>query len=296
MKKFNSEEIRQFVSKPLFDEKAILNKDISWPKISIVTPSYNQAEFLERTILSVLNQNYPNLEYIIIDGGSIDGSVEIIKKYEKYLAYWVSEKDNGQTEAINKGFQKTTGDFVSWQNSDDTYLPRAFKEVSKAIKNFPEADIIFGNLFLIDEKDNKVGELRFTPFSVMTHFYDGMSITNQGSLWKRELMSRIGLLDTQYQFCMDYEFFLRAGIKGARFKNIHAFIGTFRQHKDTKTRRIHMVKQNDHEVITNIYGKKVHLSRFFRMLSIARRSFYYLIQGNWDYFFHGLRKRLKYDE
>ncbi len=139
MKKFTSQEIKEFVSKPMFDEKVILNKDPSWPKISIVTPSYNQAEFLERTILSVLNQNYPNLEYIIIDGGSTDGSVEIIKKYEKFLAYWVSEKDKGQADAINKGFKRATGDIVAWQNSDDTYSPDALQSVAGFFRQNPNA-------------------------------------------------------------------------------------------------------------------------------------------------------------
>jgi glycosyltransferase involved in cell wall biosynthesis len=114
MKDFTSQEINKFVSGPLFDENVILNKDTTYPKISIVTPSYNQAQFLERTILSVLNQNYPNLEFIIIDGGSADGSMKIIKKYEKLLAYWVSGKDKGQSHALNKGFSFATGDYIGW--------------------------------------------------------------------------------------------------------------------------------------------------------------------------------------
>ncbi len=163
MRKFTSQEIKEFVSKPLFDEKVILNKDPSWPKISIVTPSYNQAEFLERTILSVLNQNYPNLEYIIIDGGSTDGSVEIIKKYEKYLSYWVSEKDRGQAHALNKGFEKATGDLVGWQNSDDIYLPGAFRKVAEVYRNNPNYDVYFGNIYFIAEEDNIIRDLKFSP-------------------------------------------------------------------------------------------------------------------------------------
>jgi glycosyltransferase involved in cell wall biosynthesis len=115
-----------FVSKPLFDETLLLSKDPTYPKITVVTPSFNQAIYLERTILSVLNQNYPNLEYIILDGGSNDNSVDIIKKYEKYLTFWVSEKDNGQASAINRGFKMATGELLCFQNSDDVFAEGCF--------------------------------------------------------------------------------------------------------------------------------------------------------------------------
>ena len=162
MKKYASQEIKEFVSKPLFDEKVLLNKDPSRPKISIVTPSYNQAEFLERTILSVLNQNYPNLEYIIIDGGSTDSSAEIIKKYERYLTYWVSEPDDGQADAINKGFAKATGDILAWLNSDDLYLPGALLKVKESFQNAGIA-FLYGHSILVDKEDRVIRILYTLP-------------------------------------------------------------------------------------------------------------------------------------
>ena len=115
-----------------------------WPRISIVTPSYNQGQFIEETIRSVLQQGYPNLEYIIIDGGSTDNSVEIIKKYEEYLTYWVSEPDDGQYDAINKGFSRATGEIMAWLNSDDMYVPWTFKTVAEIFDKFEFVNWITG--------------------------------------------------------------------------------------------------------------------------------------------------------
>ena len=117
---------------------------MNYPKISIVTPSFNQAPYIEETLQSVLGQNYPNLEYVVIDGGSADGSVDIIKKYEDQLHYFVSEKDFGHGHAINKGFAKTSGEIMAWINSDDKYMPWAFNVVAEIFKKFPEVDWIIG--------------------------------------------------------------------------------------------------------------------------------------------------------
>lgn len=216
MKKFTSQEIKDFVSKPMFDEGLILNKDPTWPKISIVTPSYNQVAFLERTILSVLNQNYPNLEYIIIDGGSIDGSVEIIKKYEKYLAYWISEMDKGQSDALNKGFKVATGELVGWQNSDDIYNPAVLLKAAKYFSRYPYVDLIFGDFYFIDDNDNIIQEIRHRPFNKWEYLYQSPNITNQSAFFKHNLITKIPIT-LEYNYAMDFDFFMRASELG-KFK------------------------------------------------------------------------------
>ena len=193
------------------------------PKVTIVTPSFNHARFLERTILSVLNQGYPRLEYIIIDGGSTDGSVDIIRKYERYLSYWESTPDRGQSHAINKGFERATGDYVGWQNSDDLYLPRAFQEAVDAMRSQPTADFVFGNIHIVDQAGAKTAELRFTRFTPSTMIYEGTAICNQAAFWKRSIHQEIGGFDANLRFCMDYEFFLRAAMMGCTFHHVRSF-------------------------------------------------------------------------
>lgn len=129
-----------------------------YPKISIVTPSYNQGSYLEETILSVLNQKYPNLEYIIIDGGSTDSSVEIIKKYASYLSYWVSEKDSGQSEALNKGFNRASGEIIAWLNSDDLYCENTLHIIAEKFMEHPEVGIVYGDVinFMANGKETRI--------------------------------------------------------------------------------------------------------------------------------------------
>lgn len=280
MNKITSEKIKEFISKPSFDGEVILDRNISYPKISIITPSYNQGEFLERTILSVLNQNYPNLEYIIIDGGSDDNSVEVIKKYEKYLYYWVSEKDKGQGDALNKGFLKATGEIIGWQNSDDIYLPNAF---NKAVDMFErsDADVVFGDKFNINQEDKITRRFKFTSFCLISYWYCRMSLSNQSAFWRKELFSDIGMIDVNLSFIMDFDFFLRAGIKNKKFKHIESFLGAFRLHKNSKSSTFdRKIIKNEHRLIDKRYGKKEYLKIPLKTYSIIRDSFYYFIRGD----------------
>ncbi|WP_273887097.1 glycosyltransferase family 2 protein [Rubrobacter naiadicus] len=227
----------------------------SLPKISIVTPSFNQAKFLERTILSVLNQRYPNLEYIIIDGGSTDGSVDIIKKYEPHLSYWVSEPDNGQANAINKGLRLATGDWVGFQNSDDLYLPGAFHKFAKAIEKDNTAEVIYGNMVHIDS-DDIVYDVQLTgPAHGWLHLAQGIQFHNQATIWRRALLERAGYLDENFQFCMDFEYFARLVIQHkVKLRHVDELVGAFRSHADSKSRTMLATSAKEHELVITKFG------------------------------------------
>jgi glycosyltransferase involved in cell wall biosynthesis len=179
------------------------------PLVSIVTPSYNQARYLEETIQSVLGQDYPNLEYLIVDGGSTDGSREIIERYQDRLAWWVSEPDRGQTDAINKGFARARGEIFAWLNSDDTYEPGAISEAVAYLQAHPEVGMVYGDANLIDENGALIGKFpaRQTDYRRLRRGY--VHIPQQAAFFRASLWREVGPLDDTFYFAMDYDLWVR---------------------------------------------------------------------------------------
>jgi len=180
------------------------------PKISIVTPSYNQDQFLERTILSIIDQNYPNLEYIIIDGASTDNSLQIIKKYQKYLSFWQSKKDNGQSEAINIGFKHATGDILCWLNSDDILFPHSLNLVAKLFSQFHQINWLTSQSVIINEQDEIIQTgLHFgkSQLFLKLGLYHGKClgfIPQEGTFWRSSLWQKINSKVPDYHYSLDY--------------------------------------------------------------------------------------------
>lgn len=228
--------------------------DATGKKISIITPSFNQAGYLEQTIQSVIGQNYSNLEYIIIDGGSSDNSPEIIKKYERHIAYWVSETDTGQSHAINKGLEKATGDIIAWINSDDQYLPGALKTVSNYFSRNPEIDLIYGNavnLYPNGKTKNYIVK-EFDPVDLLSR----VSVHQPSVFWKRGIHEEIGVLDETLNYVMDYDLWLRIFFR-YKTKRVDKMLSIFRIHADSKT------YYDPRELY---YEKRKVISRFFNSL------------------------------
>lgn len=179
------------------------------PLVTIITPSYNQAKYLEDTIRSVLAQDYPKIEYIIVDGGSTDGSVEIIQRYAERLAWWVSERDQGQTEAINKGFARATGDVLAWINSDDTYLPGAVGEAVEFLTAHPEAAMVYGDANLIDGQGSVMGRFPARQTDLRHMLRGSVHIPQQTTFFWARLWKQVGPLDPSFYFAMDYDLWVR---------------------------------------------------------------------------------------
>lgn len=206
-----------------------------WPRITVVTPSYNQGQFIEQTIQSVLLQGYPNLEYIIIDGGSTDNTIEIIRTYERHLAHWESGTDRGQADAINKGFHRATGEVLAWLNSDDMYLPTALSQVSNYFKQSQSNKIVFGNCLHLNEdtKDAWGSNVELSHNSLDLSLCD--YIIQPSCFIARGAWEEVGPLDIDLTYGLDWDWFIRAKRSGIDFQPVGKFLAIYRLHAQHKS-------------------------------------------------------------
>ena len=203
------------------------------PLVSIVTPSYNQGRFLKRTINSVLNQDYPNIEYIVIDGGSEDESVDILKEY-KSLFEWISEPDRGQTHAINKGFARARGSILGYLNSDDVLYPGAISTVVEQFHKNPEVDMLYGKADYIDEEDKKTGIYNTDVYSFERNMFD-CCICQPACFWRKRIADIVGKFDEDLHYAMDYDYWLRMDRAGGRILHVSDILAASRRYEGTKT-------------------------------------------------------------
>lgn len=185
-----------------------------YPKISIITPSFNQGHFIKETIDSVLSQKYPNVEYIVMDGGSTDDTVSILKSYGKKII-WSSKKDKGQTNAINTGMKKATGEILAYLNSDDVYLPNTLHTVAEYFMSNPDAQWLTGDYFIIDEHGNKIQSLIASYKKLLRNFPNKTTLTianfiiQPSTFWRKPVMKKLGFFNESLHYCMDFEYWMR---------------------------------------------------------------------------------------
>lgn len=206
-----------------------------WPRVSIVTPSYNQGHFIEETIRSVLLQGYPDLEYIVIDGGSSDFSSRLIRKYEAWLSYWVSEPDRGQTEAIKKGWSRATGDILAYINADDSYLQGAVSTAMDAFCARPDAGMVYGTAVIVDDAGSELRAWQAQPFDLRHMLTVGSIVPQPSTFFSATALERVGSLNDEWQMIMDYELCIRLGMRYPAIC-VPRTLARFRAHDESKSR------------------------------------------------------------
>jgi glycosyltransferase involved in cell wall biosynthesis len=263
------------------------------PLVSVITTSLNRAQFLERTILSIKNQDYKNIEHIIIDGGSTDNTVEIIKKYEKtYNLKWISEKDKNCSEAYNKGFRMASGQVVCSLDSDDIYPKKTISKVAEIFENNPDIDIVFGDLLIADENDKIISCNKYLDFDRETLLNLGVDFSFPATFWRKKVQDKIGLFDEKYLRAGDLDFLFRMGLSGARFYRIDDFLTIYRAHQKQLTKSVSLVEQEREEILEKYLNKNI--TRNKKIKIYIKRIFKFFGQGDVKYILIGfLRKIIK---
>jgi glycosyltransferase involved in cell wall biosynthesis len=205
------------------------------PKISVVVPTLNQGPFIGETLQSLVEQKYPNLELIVVDGGSSDCTLTIIKKFERHITWWTSEPDDGQAAAINKGFGKATGDIMAWLNSDDRLVPGALNTIARYFSIYPETNVLYGNRVLIDECGFEIGRWVLPPHSARVLKWADF-VPQETLYWRRSAWQAVGCqIDERFRFAMDWDLLLRFSHCQQKIRRIPYFLGLFRIHSAQKT-------------------------------------------------------------
>jgi glycosyltransferase involved in cell wall biosynthesis len=254
-------------------------------KISIITPSYNQGEFIADAIESVNNQEYPNKEHIIVDAQSTDATLKVIQEYA-HLPHlkWISEADKGQSDAINKGFKMATGDIVAWLNTDDYYLPETFAKVSDAFKKHPETSVLYGDTLFVDQNKKSIRVKKDHSFDEKILLYYGCYISSTTTFFRKEIINANNLIDLSYKLCMDYEYFVRLSKLGYRFHYLPEVLAAFRWH-DTNCSVLYPQKRREETLrIKHQYGYKV--TENYRLQTLLHDITYF--------YFLGKRRLLKF--
>jgi glycosyltransferase involved in cell wall biosynthesis len=222
------------------------------PKISVVTCCYNHAQFLERTLRSVLDQRYPALEYIVIDGGSTDGSADILRRYRHDLAYWVSESDRGQTDALIKGFARATGDICCWLCSDDLHEPWTLREVADYFGRHPRARVVYGDSLWIDVNDRVIAWKREHAFNRFIWMHDHNFIPQPSTFWRRDLYDEVGGLDATFDLAMDADLWIRFA-EITTLDHVRRPWSRMRYYPDQKVRRLRDRGRDEDRIIRSRY-------------------------------------------
>jgi glycosyltransferase involved in cell wall biosynthesis len=232
--------------------------------VSIITPSYNQGQYLEATIQSVLGQAYKNIEYIVIDGGSTDNSIEVIKKYDKSISHWISEKDSGQADALNKGFAQAKGDFICWVNSDDLLYSHFISDRMKQFSDHPDISMIYGDVHQgwdLNSKTLRKGSQQNWKEMITT---GKVNIPQMSAIWKKDVLSSLGGLDVSFTVLLDWEYFVRIA-KAFRILYIPGAVAFFRQHKDSKS--VNLISSWAEEMI-QYYEKNIFCIQYKKLINI----------------------------
>lgn len=205
-------------------------------RFSIVTPSYNQGQFIKETLDSVLQQDYPHIEYIVMDGGSTDETLDLLRSYDDPRLTWYSERDKGQSDAINKGLRLATGDILAYLNSDDLYLPGTLRYVADYFEQHPDVDLLYGSCHTIDAQSRRIEPTyHVQPISTRQFITKRFKLPQQGVFWRRRVTEQIGLFDETLHYRMDYDYWLRMVIAGFKFAHTAKFLASFRVHDTSKT-------------------------------------------------------------